>query len=287
MEIIILILVLTSPFILVVFGIMTDVCEDISRYRRRPLSRFAEAQGGGVYERALSELRAGCKQTHWMWFVFPQLSGFGDSRPARIYGIHDLDEASAYLADGVLGARLRECCAALLALKTSDPRAVFGSPADLKLRSCMTLFDYATPYEPLFDAVLEKFFGARACYETERRLARRGELSCDGLPRGEFPAWQCEKAFDPAGNGAAFVKPGCYRPNCSAIADRTSGCDSDCPVNGARTHGDCMKKDCREPGCPYSVYARREEEQCRERRAARAYSAVVKRVRSGQKAAWQ
>jgi uncharacterized protein (DUF1810 family) len=106
------------------------------------LKRFLDAQGG-IYERALAELEAGQKRSHWMWFVFPQLAGLGSSPTARIYGISGLEEAKAYLAHPVLGPRLIACTQAVLAHQDRSLHAIFGSPDDLKFRSSMTLFDHA------------------------------------------------------------------------------------------------------------------------------------------------
>src|SRR3954470_7083528 len=102
------------------------------------LSRFVDAQAGGVYEQALAELRAGHKRGHWIWFVFPQIAGLGSSSAARHYAISGLEEARAYLAHPVLGPRLVAAARALLGLPGSDPAAVLGSVDALKLRSSMT-----------------------------------------------------------------------------------------------------------------------------------------------------
>lgn len=110
---------------------------------RYNLARFVTAQQG-VYERVLAELTAGRKQSHWMWFVFPQLQGLGSSPTARHYALGSLDEARAYLAHPLLGARLRECTAIVNRLEGATARALFGYPDDLKFRSCMTLFAHAT-----------------------------------------------------------------------------------------------------------------------------------------------
>ena len=139
------------------------------------LQRFRAAQDqGGAYAAALTELRAGRKRGHWIWFVFPQLDGLGSSPMARRYAIRSLDEARAYLADDVLGARLRECCDAILALEVSwgaDPEAVLGGIDALKLRSSMTLFGLAAPDEPTFRQVLERFYDGHSDAATERLLA--------------------------------------------------------------------------------------------------------------------
>jgi uncharacterized protein (DUF1810 family) len=123
------------------------------------LHRFVEAQdSSGVYDRALAELRGGRKRGHWMWFVFPQIAGLGSSPTARHYAIADLDEARRYLADPVLGPRLRECARAVAELDTADAADVLGSIDALKLRSSMTLFALADPDEPVFRAVLDRYF---------------------------------------------------------------------------------------------------------------------------------
>lgn len=126
------------------------------------LERFVAAQET-VYAAALAELQAGRKQTHWMWFVFPQLRGLGLSQTASFYGLASLDEARAYLAHPVLGRRLEACTRAVLAQEGRTAHAIFGSPDDLKLRSSMTLFDRAdgrdgNPYR----AVLDRFFAGAA-----------------------------------------------------------------------------------------------------------------------------
>ena len=125
------------------------------------LDRFLQAQEP-VWPRVLAELRAGKKRTHWMWFVFPQIKGLGHSDMAQRYAVQSLAEARAYLAHPVLAARLRECCQILLALESpSSALEVFGTPDDLKLRSCMTLFAKASAPGSVFDAVLQKYFGGQ------------------------------------------------------------------------------------------------------------------------------
>ncbi|MGI6536322.1 MAG: DUF1810 domain-containing protein [Eggerthellaceae bacterium] len=124
------------------------------------LSRFLDAQERD-YETALGEIRAGRKRTHWMWYIFPQIDGLGRTPTARYYAIKDLGEARAYLAHPVLGPRLLEISQALLALRESDPHRIFGSPDDLKLCSCMTLFETADAQQPVFRRVLEKYYNGR------------------------------------------------------------------------------------------------------------------------------
>lgn len=122
------------------------------------LARFLAAQAP-VYEQVLAELRAGRKRSHWMWFVFPQLRGLGTSPMAQRFGIASLAEARAYLAHPVLGARLRECCTLLLQVTGRSAHDILGSPDDLKLRSCLTLFALAAPDDVLFRRGLERFYG--------------------------------------------------------------------------------------------------------------------------------
>ena len=140
------------------------------------LQRFVDAQDrGAAYERALAELRAGLKQGHWIWFVFPQIEGLGSSETARFYAISSLDEATAYLAHPLLGPRLTEAAEALLGLTARDADAVLGSLDAMKLRSSMTLFASVADASPVFARVLEKFYAGAADPATERLLrARRG-----------------------------------------------------------------------------------------------------------------
>jgi len=125
------------------------------------LERFVEAQSA-AWTDVQAELRAGRKASHWMWFVFPQLAALGRSATAKFYGLRDADEARAYAAHPVLGARLLECCEILLQGAERDPVAIFGSVDAMKLRSCLTLFAQAAPQRPQFRACLEKFFAGVA-----------------------------------------------------------------------------------------------------------------------------
>jgi uncharacterized protein (DUF1810 family) len=133
------------------------------------LARFVLAQGHGVYERALGELRAGLKRGHWMWFVFPQVAGLGHSPTARHYAIASLGEARAYLAHPVLGARLRECAAVMAGLPPG-PEAILGGIDAMKLRSSMTLFLRAAPDEAVFQQVLDRHYAGRADPLTDQIL---------------------------------------------------------------------------------------------------------------------
>ena len=119
--------------------------------------RFLEAQEP-VYARVLAELGAGRKQSHWMWFIFPQIAGLGHSALAHHYAIASLDEAGHYLAHPVLGTRLIECTRLVLAVPERTAFAIFGTPDDLKFRSCMTLFGIAAPEREGFPMALDRFF---------------------------------------------------------------------------------------------------------------------------------
>ena len=133
------------------------------------LQRFVTAQQG-VYDGALAELRAGRKTGHWIWFVFPQVAGLGRSEMSRMYSIGSLAEARAYLANPVLGPRLRECVAALLATHGRSADEMLGSIDAVKLRSSMTLFLRADPDEPAFRAVLDRFYDGRPDAATDAIL---------------------------------------------------------------------------------------------------------------------
>jgi uncharacterized protein (DUF1810 family) len=138
------------------------------------LPRFVAAQES-EYSQVLAELRAGRKQSHWIWFIFPQLRGLGRSPTAEFYGIGSLAEARAYLAHPLLGARLRECVQEMLGHAETPLEAILGFPDNLKFRSSMTLFALAAPEEPLFRRALETFCGGNED-ETTRTLL--------GVPRG-------------------------------------------------------------------------------------------------------
>ena len=133
------------------------------------LSRFAEAHRS-TYPTALAEIRRGRKESHWMWYIFPQIRGLGRSSTARYYAIQSLDEARAFLDDPYLGGHLTEISEELLSLKTDDPSDVFEWPDDMKLRSCMTLFSLVSEEGSVFHRVLDKFFGGKPDRETLRIL---------------------------------------------------------------------------------------------------------------------
>jgi uncharacterized protein (DUF1810 family) len=134
------------------------------------LERFVDAQAP-VFRRVLAELRQGQKQSHWMWFIFPQLNGLGHSPMAQRFGITSRDEASAYLRHAVLGPRLRECTALVNAVEGRTIREILGSPDDLKFCSSMTLFG-AVSSNPEFAAAIEKFHAGTPDRKTLDLLAR-------------------------------------------------------------------------------------------------------------------
>ena len=133
------------------------------------LERFVEAQDD-VYADVCEELRTGRKRTHWMWFVFPQLAGLGQSEMARRYALASLDEARAYLEHPVLGPRLRECVGLLTGLEGRGITQIMGYPDDVKLRSSLTLFARATADNQIFLDALAKFYAGELDPETLRRL---------------------------------------------------------------------------------------------------------------------
>jgi uncharacterized protein (DUF1810 family) len=133
------------------------------------LDRFVDAQDR-VYRQVVEELRRGRKTSHWMWFVFPQVAGLGSSPTSRQFAIASLDEARAYLAHPVLGARLRECASLLLASRGSTADDIFGSIDARKLRSSMTLFHRAAPEDPVFQQVLDRYFDGQPDRATDERL---------------------------------------------------------------------------------------------------------------------
>ncbi len=122
------------------------------------LERFMQAQAP-LYDGVVAELCAARKRSHWMWFIFPQLAGLGRSAMAQRYAITSLDEARAYLAHPVLGERLRECVALVLAAQGKSAHQIFGDPDDMKLHSSLTLFAQAAPAEPLWRECLVQYFG--------------------------------------------------------------------------------------------------------------------------------
>jgi uncharacterized protein (DUF1810 family) len=121
------------------------------------LNRFVQAQAAD-YERALSELRGGRKRSHWMWYIFPQFDGLGFSPTSRRYAIKSIAEADAYLGHPVLGPRLLECAEAVLRVEDRSAFEILGSPDDVKLRSCATLFAHVSTPGSVFDRLLDKYY---------------------------------------------------------------------------------------------------------------------------------
>ena len=133
------------------------------------LERFVLAQDR-EYKTVVAELQRGQKASHWIWFIFPQIAGLGRSATSRHFAIESLDEARAYLAHPVLGARLRECTQLVLAIEGRTADEIFGGLDALKVRSSMTLFHRAAPDEAIFELVLERYYGGVADEATDARL---------------------------------------------------------------------------------------------------------------------
>jgi uncharacterized protein (DUF1810 family) len=135
------------------------------------LERFVTAQNAGsTYDRAVGELRRGHKTSHWMWFVFPQIAGLGQSQMSRTYAISSLEEAKAYLQHPVLGPRLIECAGLVAHAQAETAEQIFGGIDTQKLHSSMTLFQRAEPREALFGQVLDRYFAGIADSATDERL---------------------------------------------------------------------------------------------------------------------
>jgi uncharacterized protein (DUF1810 family) len=135
------------------------------------LERFVEAQNR-VYDQVIQELQAGRKRSHWMWYMFPQLDGLGHSIMAERYALSGLDEARAYLGHPLLGPRLEACVTALVQHNDKSAREILGSPDDLKLRSCLTLFSQVAPDNPLFQLALAQFYAGEPDLRTLALLGR-------------------------------------------------------------------------------------------------------------------
>ncbi|WP_422928133.1 DUF1810 domain-containing protein [Singulisphaera sp. PoT] len=134
------------------------------------LGRFVNAQEGD-YEQALKEVRDGRKESHWMWYIFPQIDGLGFSSMSRRYSIKSLAEAREYLEHPVLGPRLLECIEAAMAVQGRSAHQIFGSPDDMKLKSCATLFASVTPEDSPFAQLLDKYFQGGRCGKTAELIA--------------------------------------------------------------------------------------------------------------------
>jgi uncharacterized protein (DUF1810 family) len=136
------------------------------------LERFVRAQDDD-YDRALAEIRRGCKQTHWMWYVFPQFEGLGISATSSHYAVKSVAEARAFLAHPVLGPRLLACAEAVLGLDGRTVMDIFGYPDNLKLQSCATLFAGVSPADSVFHRLIEKYFDGEPDARTLRLIADR------------------------------------------------------------------------------------------------------------------
>lgn len=136
------------------------------------LSRFTQAHMES-YKIALEEIRNGRKESHWMWYIFPQIRGLGRSSTSEYYAIRDLDEAKAFLQDAYLGNNLIEISQVLLELEEDNPTVIFGRPDDMKLKSCMTLFAQISDEGSIFHQVLDKYFGGRTDKRTLAILGLR------------------------------------------------------------------------------------------------------------------
>jgi uncharacterized protein (DUF1810 family) len=164
---------------------MVNSSDDPSRDDPHNLMRFVEAQEDD-YKQALSEIRNGRKQSHWMWYIFPQIDGLALSSTAKYYSIKSLDEARAYLDHPVLGPRLLECAEAAVGVAGRSAREVFGSPDDLKLRSCATLFACVSPPGSVFERLLAKYYGSARDDKTLRLLGKLpGEGSSGDGPQDQ------------------------------------------------------------------------------------------------------
>lgn len=139
------------------------------------LKRFLKAQSE-TFEIAYYELQNGKKESHWMWFMFPQIIGLGQSDMAIYYSIESLDEAKAYLQDEILGQRLNILIDVILNLETNDPASIFGHTDARKLWSSMTLFHYADPYNPNFKKVIDKYFEGKLDANTSGILLHQGSI---------------------------------------------------------------------------------------------------------------
>jgi len=139
------------------------------------LNRFVDAQKTS-YADALSEIRSGQKRSHWIWYIFPQLKGLGFSSMSQTYGLANIAEARAYLADPILGQRLRESVEAMLAHESLDANLILGELDAMKFRSCLTLFSFADPTDRLFIDALDRFFAGTRDTTTIELLKLHGEV---------------------------------------------------------------------------------------------------------------
>jgi uncharacterized protein (DUF1810 family) len=151
-----------------------------------PIAHFVAAQDP-LYDQVIRELKAGRKQTHWMWFIFPQLAGLGSSAMAQKYALHSLAEAREYLKHPTLGARLRECTQLLVEGPSNNIQRILGYPDHLKFRSSMTLFALAAPEESMFQQALDKFYGGEADSATVETLAEPSHSEAIRNGRARLP----------------------------------------------------------------------------------------------------
>ena len=136
---------------------MTDMSQVSNTVDPHDLNRFVQAQEND-YEQALSEVKSGRKRSHWMWYIFPQFDGLAFSSTSKRYAIKSVAEAKAYLSHPILGPRLIQCAEAALRVEGRSAYEIFGSPDDLKLKSCATLFAFVSPLGSVFEQLLDKFF---------------------------------------------------------------------------------------------------------------------------------
>jgi uncharacterized protein (DUF1810 family) len=148
------------------------------------LSRFLQAQEDD-YRRALSEIKSGAKRRHWMWYIFPQIDGLGFSPTAKLYSLKSIEEAKAYLDHLVLGPRLLECTEAALQIEGKSATQIFGSPDDVKLRSCATLFACVSPPGSVFERLLDKYYGGERDEKTLQLLGIAGSEKSRGMNPNE------------------------------------------------------------------------------------------------------
>lgn len=148
---------------------MTDAHESRRSDDPYNLHRFVQAQEDD-YQHALAEIRDGKKRTHWMWYIFPQIDGLAFSSTSKHYSIKSIEEAKAYLEHPLLGRRLLECAEAVVQLEGRSATEIFGSPDDLKLKSCATLFAHVLPPGSVFDRLLTKYYRGGRDEKTLRLL---------------------------------------------------------------------------------------------------------------------
>jgi uncharacterized protein (DUF1810 family) len=154
---------------------MADTHEQAGASDPHNLNRFVQAQEED-YEQALGEIKGGRKQSHWMWYIFPQFDGLGFSSTSRRYSIKSVAEARAYLAHPILGPRLRGCAEAVLAVEGRSAFEIFGSPDDMKLRSCATLFASISPKGSVFEQLIGKYYRGERDGKTLRLLEVASEV---------------------------------------------------------------------------------------------------------------